>query len=227
METIPSIQTVGQKPYINVTKEEVAMKKHVILITMSLLVVFILGFACVTYAVPVYVEGINDTETVDTGYSTDPFKEVVFLYTPSLSYDLIRVEFYTHSGSGEFTVRFREDIAGVPHDILGQSTFQLSGSSGFQGSDFISPISLVAGNQYWVGFYSEFGTGSHFASSGSLIPEYVDWDLDGNWDANPSTSTWLRPMMQFYGTVPEPTTMLLLGSGLIGLVAFRKRFQKA
>jgi hypothetical protein len=29
------------------------------------------------------------------------------------------------------------------------------------------------------------------------------------------------------GTVPEPSAMLLLGSGLAGLVVIRKRFKKA
>ncbi len=200
------------------------MKRNALFTTLILTVLFwsVTGIA---YAGPLYVEGINDTEVVDPGWTSDPMKETVFLYTPSKSYDLIRVEFYTLSGSGDFTVRFRGDAAGVPQNILGESTFLLSGSSGFQGSEFSSPISLVAGNNYWVGFYSQNATGSHFAASGNQITEYVDWDLDGVWDDGPLT--WLRPMIKFYQVpVPEPSSLLLLGFGLGGVARISRKLKK-
>lgn len=143
-----------------------------------------------------YVEGINDNQPVDPNYTTDPMKESTFLYQPSKSYDLKRIEWYTYSGYGNFTIRLREDINGTPRGILKEVTFQLSGANGFQGADFVTSCPVTAGNRYWVGFYTEQPTGSHFASSGNIIEEFADWDLDGIWDVGPIS--WLRPMIKFY-----------------------------
>ena len=64
----------------------------------------------ITYAGPAYIEGINDFETVNPGWVTEPMEEITYLYTPSISYDLYEVDFFTNSGIGDFTVRFREDL---------------------------------------------------------------------------------------------------------------------
>jgi parallel beta-helix repeat protein len=143
-----------------------------------------------------YVDGINADQPVDHGWSTDPMKEVTYLYECKKTYSLRRIEWYTDWGFGAFTIRFREDVDGRPGDVLREVTFQLSGTSGFQGADFTSSYPVTAGSRYWVGFYSEQETGSHFASSGDAIEHYVDWDLDGVWDAGPIT--WLSPMLKFY-----------------------------
>ncbi|HEY5744241.1 MAG TPA: PEP-CTERM sorting domain-containing protein [Terrimicrobiaceae bacterium] len=167
-----------------------------------------------------YVEGINDNGLVDPNWISDPMKEATFLYKPSSSYELAKVEFFTLSGKGDFTIRVRESFNGVPGDILGESTSQLS-SSGFQGSEFSLPFSVVAGEDYWVGFYSQFETGSHFATAGNLITEYADLNLDGVWDVGPLT--WLRPMMKFYAPVPEPSAGLLIGVGGMALLVGRTK----
>jgi len=148
------------------------------------------------YAQVIYVEGINNNEPVDPSFSTDPGAESTFLYVPSQSYDLKRIEWFTNSGNGKFTVTFREDVGNKPATLLREVTFPLSGGSGFQGADFTTFYFVTAGTRYWVGFHSEQATGSHFALTGVTVEEWVDPDLDGDFDGGPFN--WLRPMIKFY-----------------------------
>lgn len=53
-----------------------------------------------------------------------------------------------------------------------------------------------------------------------------DTNRDGNWTQGRLNATLLIEGELAPNPIPEPSTMLLLGSGLVGLVAFRKKFKK-
>lgn len=84
---------------------------------------------------------------------------------------------------------------------------------------FIDPFNADPGVRYWIEIFNDIDTNWF-------------WSMDlfiGDGVSSESGSTWI-----FAGdehafqltSVPEPSTMLLLGGGLLGLLAFRRKFRK-
>ncbi|MGO9611803.1 MAG: PEP-CTERM sorting domain-containing protein [Dissulfurispiraceae bacterium] len=121
----------------------------------------------------------------------------------------------------------------------GKSIFEIGGASSglFDVLAINGPATFTGGNiefDFINGYNPTAGTFLDFLLASSI----TGWNtlsvtllgLNGaGWDVNPSANGEMLSITEqgTYVGVPEPSTMLLLGTGLAGLIGFRKKFKRS
>ena len=122
---------------------------------------------------------------------------------------------------------YQIDIDGTIPTVL-VSAFVGTGIAYYSGNLFVSTPygivdSYVDNSIYKINM--ETLTPTLFATFDKTVDE-LTFDKNGNLYVLDSKTTGVAQTIIEISPVPEPTTMLLLGSGLIGLIGFRKKFKK-
>ena len=155
-----------------------------------------------------YIDGFNVDGTVHDGrsYAANWFG---LEYTPSVSYNIKKVELIAGEGTGEVIIQLRPDAGGLPSDtVLRQTSFTQVNPVSWQGAEFATSYPLTAGTTYWIVFKPIVGSQLSSATSGDIITHVWDYGGDG-WDGKGDYFQW---MAKFYEETGEEGPVVMAAS---------------
>jgi hypothetical protein len=133
----------------------------------------------------------------------------------------------TWTGSNIGTVLYSSPMVDYANIGDAELTFDTGGLALTGGADYVAFLSVS-------GYYGDSAGESYLSSGGGIPGGSFVYDNNGGDFAALSTDTWSGPnspdlaIDAEFGSsssIPEPGTVTLLGTGLVGLVALRRRFK--
>jgi PEP-CTERM motif len=177
--------------------------------------------------------GPGETYRSDAADDIGNSQEIGVSFTPSsdVSLDFINFAAFFRNGlNNQLTVNLETDASGVPSDSVIESfnfTNLSTTATVYTATSLLHPL-LLANTQYWVVLtaadlentvrawnWNDQGIIGHVAAK--WPPDYPTW-REFPHETTPALSVNAS-------SVPEPSTILLLGAGLAGVGLLRKRFK--
>lgn len=177
---------------------------------------------------------IVDTGANDNGasWSMSSWQWLAGQFSLSQAYTITDMEGYLWGSSNQYvrgnqlTVAvYNNDNGTVPGTELFSKQFSVGDATGWYGASGLN-WSLDAGN-YWASFEVRGGDNYDGSLTGSALnplgtEAYYNGN-DGNWYAANTLNLAIRISGDAGAPVPEPATMLLMGTGLAGLIGARRK----
>jgi len=134
------------------------------------------------------------------------------------------------SGSPDTNPSYSTIIGGVTHFDTGNKILagSLSGFEVFEYAVDVAPISLIAGTPYLLSIVNGSGIADTWFWATTSLPDISSASVRSS-DGNAWTTILPEAEMAFNFTstpIPEPSTLLLFGVGLVGVGLLRRRFKK-